>query len=193
METLLVQTSATAEWLALVNDAQNAAARPLDEELQSYLVFLLVRFTERPELAGSVLGLEYLQSQHLHGRMQQDQLRDVGDKCLLYSGLFPRRAERRRVKISYFVELGRSAYSQLAERLQHSTADMYHHLSATFVPLMDVLHAIREMSDPEGRLQPLHAYDLWRDTGSTHALRSLRDDRDALPIAIPDTRDSNEH
>ena len=53
MSELLIQTSATAEWLSLVTEAESAAELHLDEDMQSYLVFLLMRFTERPELAGS--------------------------------------------------------------------------------------------------------------------------------------------
>ena len=118
MSELVIHTSATAEWLSLVNEAESAAALHLDEEMQSYLVFLLMRFTESPELAASVLAMEYLQSMRSQGRVGQDQLRNVGDKCLLYSGLFPERAERRRVKISYFVDLGRSAYQQLSDPVE---------------------------------------------------------------------------
>ena len=59
MSELVIHTSATAEWLSLVNEAESAAALHLDEEMQSYLVFLLMRFTESPELAASVLAMEY--------------------------------------------------------------------------------------------------------------------------------------
>ena len=83
MPELLVHTTATEEWLSLVHEAETAAAHPLDEEMQSYLEFLLMRFTENPELAASILAVEYLQSMHTTGRIGQDQLRNVGDKCLL--------------------------------------------------------------------------------------------------------------
>ena len=193
MSELVIHTSATAEWLSLVNEAESAAALHLDEEMQSYLVFLLMRYTESPELAASVLAMEYLQSMRSRGRVGQDQLRNVGDKCLLYSGLFPERAERRRVKISYFVDLGRSAYQQLSDRLEHGAAAMYHHLADTFVSLMDILQTMRTLNSRATRLDPVHAFELWRDTGSQAALRTLQNSTHATPLHIPSFDEENRH
>jgi hypothetical protein len=186
MPELLVHTTATEEWLSLVHEAETAAAHPLDEEMQSYLVFLLMRFTENPELAASILAVEYLQSMHTTGRIGQDQLRNVGDKCLLYSGLFPQRAKRRRVKISYFVDLGRGAYQQLSERLEDGAAAMYHRLADAFVSLMDILQAMRTLGAPDQRLDPLQAFELWQDTGSRYALRTLNQKTSATPLVLSD-------
>jgi hypothetical protein len=192
MPQLLIHSSATEEWLSLVHEAESAAELHLDEEIQSYLVFLLMRFTEQPQLAASVMAVEYLQGMQSQGRICHDQLRNVGDKCLLYSGLFPERAERRRVKISYFVDLGRSAYQQLSDRMEHGAAAMYHHLAATFVSLMDILQTMRTLGDRTHRLGPFHAFELWRDTGSKTALRSLRQATRATPLLIP-VDDDNRH
>jgi hypothetical protein len=192
MAELVIHTSATAEWLSLVNEAESAAELHLDEEIQSYLVFLLMRFTERPELAASVLAVEYLQSMQSSGRIGHDQLRNVGDKCLLYSGLFPERAERCRVKISYFVDLGRSAYHQLSDRMEHSAA-MFLHLADAFVSLMDILQTMRALGSPAKQLSPFHAFELWRDTGSQVALRTLRKSTRAEPLLIPTPDENRQH
>jgi len=189
MSELLIHTSAIEEWLNLVSEAESAAKLQLDEEMQSYLVFLLMRFTEQPELAASVLAVEYLQSMQAQGRLGHDQLRNVGDKCLLYSGLFPERAERRRVKISYFVDLGRSAYHQLSDRLEHSAATMYLQLADAFVSLMDILQTMRTLGDRSSTLAPLNAFELWRDTGSEAARRALRETTLATPLLIPSDDD----
>ena len=185
MSELLIQTSATAEWLSLINEAESAAELHLDEEMQSYLVFLLMRFTEQPELAASVLAVEYMHSMQSQGRIGHNQLRNVGDKCLLYSGLFPERAERLRVKISYFVDLGRSAYQQLSDRMEHGAAAMYYHLANAFVSLMDILQTMRALGSPAKRLSPLHSFELWCDTGSQVALRTLNANTQAIPLVIP--------
>jgi len=192
MPELLIHSSATAEWLSLVHEAEKASDHPLDEEMQSYLVFLLMRFTERPELAASVLAVEYLESMHQLGRAGRDQLRNVGDKCLLYSGLFPQRAERRRVKIGYFVDLGRSAYQLLSERLEQGAAVMYQRLAGTFVPLMDVLQAMRSLGSAEV-LTPLQALELWQETRSRGALRILRRRTHGMPLMLPAAEDSSRH
>ena len=194
MPELLVHTSATEEWLSLVHEAETASEHHLDEEMQSYLVFLLMRFTEKPELAASIMAVEYLQSMQAMGRIGQEQLRNVGDKCLLYSGLFPQRAERRRVKISYFVDLGRSAYQQLSEQLEHNAAVMYHRLAGTFVSLMDILQAMRALGAPDAQLDPLRAFELWQDTGSRAALKALEQSTQGTPLVIPgDDDDAQRH
>jgi len=193
MPELLVHTSATEEWLSLVHEAETASEHHLDEEMQSYLVFLLMRFTEKPELAASIMAVEYLQSMQAMGRIGQEQLRNVGDKCLLYSGLFPQRAERRRVKISYFVDLGRSAYQQLSEQLEHNAAVMYHRLAGTFVSLMDILQTMRALGAPEAQLDPLRAFELWQDTGSRAALKTLEQSTQGTPLVIPGDDDDAQH
>lgn len=193
MPELLLHNTATEEWLTLVHEAEDAAACHLDEEMESYLVFLLIRFTEKPELAASVLAVEYLHSMHASGNLAQDQLRNVGDKCLLYSGLFPRRAERRRVKLSYFVDLGRGAYHQLSERLENSAAAMYQRLAHSFVTLMDVLQTMRTLGATSQPLEPLQAFELWRDTGSRLALRSLRAATHAAPVVTHPSNGNKSH
>lgn len=193
MAELVVHSSATEEWLTLVHEAEAAAACHLDEEIQSYLVFLLMRFTEKPELAASVLAVEYLQCMQSSGRSGRDHLRDVGDKCLLYSGLFPQQAERRRVKISYFVDLGRSAYQHLSDRMEHSAAAIYHRLADAFVSLMDVLQTMRALGNPANQLDPFRAFELWRDTGSRAALRTLHKTTRATPLVIPAFSDNHQH
>lgn len=186
MNRLVVKASTTEEWLALVSEAKVAAACRLDEDMESYLVFLLMRFTEKPEIAASVMALDYLRSMQLSGHLAQDQLREIGDKCLLYSGLFPERAARRRVKVSYFVDLGRSAYQHLSGRLGHDAAMLYQRLAHTFVGLMDVLQTMRELGQQQARPDPLKAYELWRDTGSAHARKKLQAITAATPIVIGD-------
>ncbi len=83
MKSFVLQPTDTAQWHALVNDAQQAAQRNLDEAIESYLVFMLMRFAERPELAAKIMALEFLNAQTRDGQ-QHDKLRDVGDQCLLF-------------------------------------------------------------------------------------------------------------
>ncbi len=184
MTTLVTHPTATAQWYELVNEAETAAAQPLVEELESYLVFLLMRFTCRPEIADTLLALEYLNGAREVGRLQQERLKDVGDQCLLFSGLFPQQAERRRVKASYFVDLGRSAYHQLSTLLRNTSAELYAHLSQDFVPLMDVLHVIGKGTAPAPPL--LQTFELWQDTGSRWAFEAMRS---AAPAALPVAHD----
>lgn len=171
MKSMLLEPTATAQWQALVKEAEASRHLSLGEELESYLVFLLMRFVEKAELAKSVLAMEYLQAfETLAG--QGVKLQEVGDKCLLLAGLFPERAERKRVQISYFVELGRSAYSRVADLSRVEIAGLYQSLCESFVALMDVLHITRELAG--NALTPLQAMHLWKEVKSPHALEVLQ-------------------
>ena len=174
MTTLVLHTNPTAQWHALVNEAQAAADCQLDQELESYLVFVLMRFADRPELAARIFALDFLKGTLAAGHVRQTRLRDVGDQCLLYSGLFPEQAEQRHVSVNYFVDLGRTAYQELAALLEHGSAAMFAQLASGFVSLMDVLLAMRELGDRAPALAPLKMLELGERTGSRYAGNVLR-------------------
>ena len=171
MTTLVLQPTDLAQWHALVSEAQLACDRNLEEPLESYLVFLLMRFADRPELARKIMALEFLRAQQANSQ-QIGSLRDVGDQCLLFSGLFPQIAEKRMVRVSYFVNIGRSAYGQLSSLVDRQSECLFSNLAGGFVAIMDVLHAMRGLSGAPA-LQPLAAAELWVDTGSRSAWDTL--------------------
>ncbi|MGA7800061.1 MAG: hypothetical protein WCC36_04555 [Gammaproteobacteria bacterium] len=181
MKQLVLEPTSTAQWYALVNEAERARDCKLDETMESYLVFLLMRFATRPDMAARVMALDYLNGMSARGRLQVEQLRDVGDHCLLYSGLYPRRVERRAVRLSYFVGLGRSSYHQISHLLHHGGAQVYEQLADMFVTLMEVLHAMRAL-DGHAVLDPLSAAELWQDTGSRGARQALQEVTDGTPV-----------
>jgi hypothetical protein len=185
---LVLEPTSTAQWRQLVSEAQDSAHHSLDEELESYLVFLLMRYAQEPRKLATIVALEYLESLLARGQARRERLRDVGDTCLLFSGLFPNLARRRRVRISYYVHIGQGAYSELSQSLAAAHAGMFAHLSEKFVALMDVLHAMRRLGTRDALLTPIEAFDLHTQTGSTSALGELQTVSTATPI-VPD-RDS---
>jgi hypothetical protein len=174
MDRLILHASSTAQWQALVKDAAGASEIKLTENLESYLVFLLMRFMGSPEIVQTILANEMLAGLSQLGTQRLQTLRDIGDKCLLFSGLFPGRARRRRVRISYFVKMGQNAYSTLSAQKHKETAHLFDALSRQFVDLMDVLQTMREIEEAGRSLDLLQAEELWTDTHSLHALKSLR-------------------
>ena len=185
MSELLLEPTSTAQWRQLVTDAQNAAHRRLDEELESYLVFLLMRFTHTPQVVMSIVALDYLESQLARGKVRHERLREVGDRCLLFSGLFPQLARRRHVSADYYVNLGQGAYAELSDTLSYSVGSMYRHLAHGFVSLMDVLQNMRRLSSHQPLLDPLHALELWSRTGSRSAWTDLQAASTSTPV-IPE-------
>ena len=152
MEKLIVHSTLTAEWQALISEAEAACNTNLGEEVESYLVFLLIRFMQHAELAGgNAIGLDFLNCLQ-YSEYNSAALRDVGDKCLLFSGLFPERALHRNVTVSYFVDVGRAAYHILSEMKQKSLANLYADVCASFVPMMDVLQTTRVLYGDEMEL-----------------------------------------
>jgi len=182
MAKLILEPTAQAQWQTLLQEAQSACDHYLDETLESYLVFLLMRFADKPHCTARIMAEDFLGSQLLHGEQRADSLRQVGDHCLLFSGLFPELAERRLVRISYFVNIGRSSYRQLAEVLDRSWSSVYRNLSDAFIILMDILHAMRGLGG-EAALTPLQALDLWQETGRRRCYRQVSDGGRVIPLA----------
>lgn len=175
---LLVGSTPVALWRDIIHEAEAACTISLKQELEAYLVFLLMRYTDKPEVMRAIMASEFLNGVR-HGRKQQElAFQEVGDKCLLFSGLFPHIAEKRLVKVSYFVDLGQSAYSNLSRK--HS--DLYGMLARHFVPLMDTLQAIRKYSKEYPDLLPLEAYELWNDSGSQRAYQVLSTHSKGVPF-----------
>lgn len=184
MDKIVTYSSSTTQWQTLVTEASQACSVTLSENLESYLVFLLMRFTDSPQLAQNVMALEFFHSTNKYGVQRSQALRDVGDQCLLYSGLFPGRARRRRVRVSYYVNIGKSAYLLLSNRERATEPDLFATLAQNFVSLMDILQSMREVDNKIVLLDPIQAEELWRDTGSNHALQNLQQatTRIATPI-----------
>jgi hypothetical protein len=182
MTELILEPTVTAQWQRLVRDAVRDSTHDLGEDLESYLVFLLMRFAQDSTLTHRVMALEYLKGLSARGEARNNALRDVGDQCLLVAGVFPHQAERRMVRLSYFVELGQSAYEQLSMFLGRSTAQLYGELSNAFVSLIEVLHCMRGLGGALD-LTPIEALELWQDTGSPRALKTLRGYTTAHPVS----------
>lgn len=189
MSRLVVHPTEISQWHALVNEAQGLRRLVLEEDLESYLIFLLMRYTKQPEMISSIIALEYLNSQQQVGQLRQDKLRDVGDKCLLFSGLFPGHAQKRRVGVSYFVDIGQSAYSTLSTIEDGAIAPLFAQLCDEFVALMDVLQAMRDLSDDSQILSPLSAIDLWEHSNSQFALKEIQKHTDKS--SVPNRLDPN--
>jgi hypothetical protein len=170
---LILEQTEVAQWHSLIKEAEEQCSCHLDESMESYLIFTLMRFMKDQNLATQAMAVEYLRSHGLPKSMRVEQLRDIGDQCLLLSGLYPQRAEKRLVRVSYYVNLGRSAYHNISDNVQKSVAELYRQLAEAFVTLMDLLQTIREFSSPA--LQPIQNLELWSDTGSRGAYGRLSD------------------
>lgn len=171
---LLTNSSSLVLWQDVIKHAEDRCSVCLKKDLESYLVCLLVRYTNKPQVVNQVVASAFLEALKLNEKQRNLSLQHVGDQCLLFAGLFPRLADKRNVKINYFVDLGRSAYASVSS----GTDGLFKSLAIEFVLLMDVLQSIRQSSD----LLPLDAYEQWNELGSQRALKILQEYANAIPI-----------
>lgn len=143
MKQLIIHPTEISQWHALVNEAQAATRLVLNENTESYLVFLLMRFSQGPKLIESIVALDFLESMRKSRNQQIELLKDVGDKSLLFCGLFPGIAKKRHVSLNYFSDMGQAAYLTVGELHANPTADLYYQLSAQFISLQQILQAMR--------------------------------------------------
>jgi hypothetical protein len=175
---LLINPNPNGLWRDIIHEAEVQCRSNLQVELESYLIDLLVRFTNKPEVGKQIMGIQFMESLKQTHSERDVALQNVGDSCLIFSGLFPGIAEKRLVKISYFVDLGRSAYSTISR----TSNDLYDLLTQRFVAIMDILQSLRSYTRQHPDLMPIQAYDLWNDTNSQRALRTLRQYSNAMPL-----------
>jgi len=167
---ILTNSTSTALWHEIIHEAEATCRITLKEDIESYLVFLLMRYMNKPEFLKQIIALEFLEGVNSKSAKQRLTLQEVGDKCLLFAGLYPKIADKKLVKISYFVNLGQACYVQISEK----SNDLYEGLGRQFVSLMDVLQSIRQYTKHCPDLLPIQAYELWSDTGSHRALSILK-------------------
>ena len=159
---LLINDNPLLLWRDTIKDAEERCSVTLKQELETYLITLLDHYSNQPELTKQLFVQNFLLANQNN---DANRMRVVGDQCLLYAGLFPNSAKRKLVKVSYFVNLGRSAYHTISCK----TNDLFGNLAFDFVMLMDVLQSIRTTD----YLLPIDAYEQWQELGSKRALHFL--------------------
>lgn len=115
----------------------------LSEELESYLVFLLMRFIKKPEIALKIMAIDFLSSLELTKTNRNYKLRDIGDICLLFSGLYPELNHKRLVSDSYYSDLGQNAYYIIAQHSTKNSAELFYSLSKNFLMMASLLKNLR--------------------------------------------------
>ena len=129
-------------WQALVREASKRTGCFLDEYRESYLVFVLLQRQRDSYFLRRTQALSWFHAHERVGSERLQTLRDIGDDCLLISGLFPGLADKRRVAVDYYVELGQSAYSAVAQ-LRASDSALFQMLATSYGELVRTLRALR--------------------------------------------------
>jgi hypothetical protein len=147
---------------------QNLSA---SESTECYLVGLLREFATAP-ITDQPLALVLARAQEPSDRVRA--LKEVGDTSLYVSGFFSESLKRRIVQPDYYLQLGESAYRELAHRLRTSSvAEIYEELAHKFPRFVDVLGSVREQIDLWGA-DVCRLYEAWLATRSDWIEARLR-------------------
>ena len=164
MRDFLIHPTELASWYALINEASTYKNLHLSLEIESYLVYLLMKFYDKPDLAGEVIGLEFLKSLQSI-QFKPYQLKEVGDKCLIHAGLFPEQTKKRRVNTDYYIKLGKTAYLTLAEVTETNDQILFNTLCDRFIPMMEILNATRDIAS---HIEPFEGDNRLNPSSETH-------------------------
>lgn len=113
-------------------------------------------------------------------KLRRDYLKKLGDLALFVSGWFARNLERRRVGVSYYVQMGESAYDWLSECGDDGSvrgrvfARIFEDLAGHFSELRNVISEIHMSVDVRSDSDLLSLYELWLESGSARAADRLR-------------------
>ena len=157
---ILNTASPTVLWRHAVQEGARRAGVCLDEDLESYLVFVLMSHLGDVGLGARALALDYLEALLARGRQREQALRETGDRCLLIAGLFPEQAQRRNVSLTYFLDLGVAAYRAEADHVRTALGALYSQLAAAFTALVRALVELRRLSGEWNGLDPLGRHAL---------------------------------
>lgn len=181
-----IQLAEVAGWRALLTEAQHVARVYLAPEVEDYLLRLLYQAVGQ---AGDHIETDpqaFVDRMARRRATAPHELLAVGDESLIFAGLFPEQAIREGIPITYFVQVGVNAYREFAATQREAAAGItYTTLANQFVDLLDVLHTLRELQQDTPCIDPLNAYQLWHEVGSSHAWQVLRQFTSASPSLHP--------
>ena len=143
------------------------------ESTEFYLVNLLSEFSNST-LDDEPLALRLVAAATAAPEERARSLRTVGDHSLYVSGFFADSLQRSLVDVEYYIQIGGTAYSQLARMPERGTThQVFLELSGKFARFVDVLAEVSEGS-LSSNLSVVQLYERWLRTGSEVIARRLR-------------------
>jgi hypothetical protein len=170
----------------LVTDALEKQKLATQPETEFYLVNLLNQFITTDRLyardgEGTVrdepLVLMIKEAlEEPEKRSQSALFRHVGDVSLYTAGFFQDSLARKLVDIDYYIDMGGTAYQQVAARTEEETLRaLYQELADKFGSFVEVLATISDRTTPRTEKDLLRLYDLWLRTKSERAAKALQE------------------
>jgi hypothetical protein len=145
--------------------------------VEHYVVRLLSGYAVQ-QIESTPLALRMLAAAEAPQPERRRQLRHIGDTSLYVSGFWSESLEGRLVDVDYYIEMGGSAYSELARAGLRANADplgdVFGELAVNFVRFVGALALIsRRVATPTSDRDILRLYRQWQRTKSANAAARL--------------------
>ncbi len=158
------------------------------DETVIYIVNLLIVFVRAEQLFESTedgfrikpLVMIYAEVVEARSDNERDRsLQKLGDIALFISGLFAHSLSRSLVDVDYYIAMGGSAYTYLADsgrvsRNNRVLKEVYIELGNSFTKFVDVFAEVGEQAQLNDSSDILRLYEIWQCSGSDHAAEKLR-------------------
>ncbi len=159
--------------------------------VEHYIVRLLAAYAAQP-IDDAPLALKMAAAVDAPPRERRRRLREVGDTSLYVSGFWSESLEQAAVDVDYYVEMGGSAYSELARGGAAWTGDPYAEvfgqLAENFVRFVGALAVVsRRTVLPASNGDIIRLYRRWQATRSATAAAQL------AAIGVVPTDDGDGH
>ena len=182
-----------------ITEASNHLRVKLDERVEFYLVNLLTRFISSDAIAGdgetsddvlsTPLAMMLKRAMEAPPELRPQIYRHMGDSSLYVSGFFQDYFNRKCFDISYYMDMGASAYKQASELSKSQSRDDALHetlemLAKNFSVVVDVVAQASDSSALQQDTTLLSLYDRWNRSGSER-LRMILENKGIHPIKVP--------
>lgn len=128
-------------WYDLLVEAQKETSIFLPPSLEHYVSLLLKHYLSRLDFFEEPIGFELLACSTKPAPLIHYQ--DVGDRCLIISGLFPDFVVRKNVSQGYLKKIGKSAYYQVSLHSDKTIQPLFYRLSTQFEEISTILGHFR--------------------------------------------------
>lgn len=152
-----------------------------------YVVNLLMDFSHTEKVFGqnsqgnSVQSLALMYAEALEASSREEQiisLKQLGDVSLFIAGLFSYSLNRSLVDVDYYIAMGGSAYSYLANNIRDynrkTFCEIYNELAEKFLAMVDVLSEVGDNMNHHSDRDIMRLYEVWEKTHSRLAADKLR-------------------
>ena len=137
---MYLQPNAHAQWFQVLSDLQKETRVSLPAEIEHYLLMTLLYHTEQTSLLEACLSEHFFEA--LEGRFVPAKWQEIGDKCLIISGIFPQWSQRRVRSEKFLHQMGKLGYRQASLQYFGAEKKIFSYLHEHFEPVTELLHQL---------------------------------------------------